>query len=343
YEMGDEPLPFLKQISDYQYAASLENIGDTLEKAVSSSLKYDEFDLTDWIQSDYFTVSALKASIGEAKLIEESGKQRVTWKMNTFQTGTKETLSIYLNLKSAYQKGVGLFPTNQREEVHYKLGDIEETISSNETPVVSTHYEVSYDANEPSGCSISSVPETRKYHVKDIVKMDDETPSCKGYQFTGWKIVTPNVETYSDEYFKMPEKNVSIKGEWSKFSIAKSMDGAINPKRISIIQNVGGASYNDRLWKYKSSVSKIVFEDTFASHNSEIETFDISEKRDGSVVARIVSNGDGTNTAYIQGDGVIYTGNSSAFLFSGFTKLTTIENLGILDTSNSRDMSFMFA
>ncbi|MDE5587264.1 MAG: hypothetical protein K2I72_02710, partial [Bacilli bacterium] len=263
YEMGEEPLPFLKQISDYQYAASLENIGNTLEKAVASSLRYDQFDLTDWIQSDYFTVSALKASIGEAKLIEKNGKQKVTWEMNTFQTGTKEILEINLSLKSDYQKEVGFFPTNQKEEVHYKLENVEETVSSNETPVLSTYYEVSYDANEPNGCSVSSVPETKKYHVKDMVKMDDNIPSCKGYQFSGWKIVTPDVETYSREYFKMPGKNVSIKGEWSKFSIAKSMAGSVNPKRISIIQNVGSASYNERLWKYKSSVSKIVFEDTF--------------------------------------------------------------------------------
>ncbi len=343
YEMGEEPLPFLKQISDYQYAATTSDIGDVLEKAVSSSLRYDEFDLTDWIQSDYFTVSAIKASLGETKLVEEKGKQKVTWKMNSYQTGTNETLEIYLSLKSSYQKDVGLFPTNEKEEVHYKLGNIEETVSSNSTPVLATHYEVSYDANEPSGCSIPSVPNTKQYHVKELVKIDEEKLSCKGYQFVGWKIVTPDVETYSKEYFKMPEKDVSLKGEWSKFSIAKTMDGAINPKRISIIQSVEGVSYNERLWKYKSSVSKIVFEDVFASHNSEVETFDISEKRDGSVVARIVSNGNGTHTAYIQGDGTIYTSSSSAFLFAGFTKLETIENLSILDTTNSINMSFMFA
>lgn len=343
YGMGDEPLPFLKQISDYQYAADLDNIGDVLEKAISSSLRYDEFNLTDWIQSDYFTVSAIQASLGEGKLIEEGGKQKVTWRMNTFQTGTKETLTIHLSLNAAYQKDVGFFSTNEKEEVHYKLGNVKETISSNSTPVLATHYEVSYDANEPSGCSISSVPETKQYHVKDMVKMDDSNLSCEGYQFVGWKIITPGVETYSEEYFEMPGKNVSLKGEWSKFSIVKAMDGLINPKRISIIQNVGGVSYGERLWKYKSSVSKIVFEDVFTSHNSEIEIFDISEKRDGSVVARIVSNGDGTHTAYIQGDGVIYTGNSSAFLFSGFTKLEKIENLDILDTSNSTNMSFMFS
>ena len=346
YEMGEEPLPAIQAISDYQYTANVNTLGKVLRKVADTSLLYDKFELTDWISSEHFTigsVSNIEASLGNVKLTEENGGQKVSWHMDTFQTGTKEILTIDIDLKSAYQKDVGFFATNQKEEVNYKLGNVEERVSSSRTPVLGTHYDVSYDTNAPSGCVIDETPAKQTYHVLNMIKVSDDLPACKGYQFAGWKIVTPNVQQYNNEYFIMPETDVLLRAEWEKMSIAKTVNGAINPKRISILQSVGSETYNQKLWRYKSSISRIVFSDVIASIHSEIETFDISQNGDGSVIARVVANGDGTHTAYIQGDGTIYANPMSAYLFYGFEKLETIENLGILDTSNVTNMTGMFA
>ena len=345
YDMGDEPLPAIEAISDYQYVANLNTLGRVLRKVADTSVLYDKFELTDWIKSDYFevaSVSSVNASLGDVKLTEENGVPKVFWRMNTFQTGSQETLTININLKSDFQKDVGFFATNQKEEVYYKLGNVEERVLSDRTPVLGTHYDVSYDINAPQGCTINETPEKQTYHVLNIIKVSDEAPSCKGYQFRGWKIVTPNVQQYNDEYFIMPETDVLLRAEWAKMSIAKTVNGDVNPKRVSILQSVGTETYSQKLWKYKSSISRIVFQDVIASVHSEIESFDISQAGDGSVVARVVSNGDGTHTAYIQGDGAIYANSMSAFWFYGFEKLQTIENLGILDTSNVTNMAGMF-
>ncbi len=346
YEMGDQALPAIQLISDYQYVANVSNLGEVLRKVAGTSVLYDKFELIDWIQPDYFTaasISSIEASLGTVKLTEEDGVQKVTWHMDTFQTGTQEKLTINLNLKSDYQKDVGFFATNQKEAVQYKLGNVEETVSSNSTPILATHYDVSYDTNAPSGCSVSETPETQTFHVLNMIKVSDNVPTCKGYQFQGWKIVTPNVQQYNKEYFIMPETDVLLKAEWTKMSIAKTVDGLINVKRISTLQSVGSEAYNEKLWKYKPSISRIVFQDVISSIHSEIESFDVSQRGDGSVVARIVANGDGTHTAYIQGDGTIYANPMSAYLFYGFQNLQTVENLGILDTSNVTNMASMFA
>lgn len=346
YEMGEEPLPAIQAISDYQYTANVNTLGKVLRKVADTSLLYDKFELTDWISSEHFTigsVSNIEASLGNVKLTEENGGQKVSWHMDTFQTGTKEILTIDIDLKSAYQKDVGFFATNQKEEVSYKLGNVEERVSSSRTPVLGTHYDVSYDTNAPSGCVIDETPAKQTYHVLNMIKVSDDLPACKGYQFAGWKIVTPNVQQYNNEYFIMPETDVLLRAEWAKMSVAKMANGAINPKRVSILQSVGSETYNQKLWRYKSSISRIVFSDVIASIHSEIETFDISQNGDGSVIARVVANGDGTHTAYIQGDGTIYANPMSAYLFYGFEKLETIENLGILDTSNVTNMTGMFA
>ncbi len=345
YDMGNEVLPSIESISDYQYVANVNTLGKILQKVADTSILYDRFELTDWIQSDYFgvaSVSSVDSSLGDVKLTEEKGVPKISWYMNTFQTGTTETLTIIVNLKSDFQKDVGLFATNQKEEVSYKLGTVEERVASDRTPVLGTHYDVSYDINAPKDCTISETPETQTYHVLNIIKVSDEVPSCKGYQFRGWKIVTPNVQQYNDEYFIMPERDVLLRAEWAKMSIAKTVNGDVNPKRVSILQSVGTETYNQKLWKYKSSISRIIFQDVIASVHSEIENFDISQAGDGSVIARVVSNGDGTHTAYIQGDGAIVANPMSAFWFYGFERLETIENLGILDTTNVTNMAGMF-
>lgn len=346
YEMGDEVLPSIKQISDHQYIANTKNLLDVFEEAAASAVFYETFRLSDWIDSDYFTIESvadINSSIGLVELTEEDGLQKVIWELTDFQTGTQAKLSIDLNLKPQFSNEIGLYSTNEKEEVFYQLENMEEIVSSNETPILATHYQVSYDGNAPTECTVSTIPTAQTYHVLETVEVSRETPFCAGYQFKGWKIVTGQVKQYSDDYFQMPESDVILRAEWSKLSLVKTVDGVVNPKRISLLQTVGSDNYSEKLWKYKSAITKIVFQDKIESISSEIESFDISYKGDNSVIARVVFNPDGeTYTAYIQGDEVIYANLNSTYLFSGFVRLESIENLEILDTSEVMLMNYMF-
>ena len=57
------------------------------------------------------------------------------------------------------------------------------------------------------------------------------------------------------------------------------------------------------------------------------------------VMARLVPNTDDTttNTLYIQGNGGVIANYNSSDLFYNFSKLTEIENINLLDTSNVTD------
>lgn len=348
FDSADKVLPYMTRITDTQYLAGLRSLQFVLERAAELPVSYDSFELRDWINFDYFlveSISSMRASTGEVKLEDEEGIQKVTWDLGGFQTGESHELTIDLNLKPEFHDGEGIYPTNIKEEVSYKLENIEETVASNDTPVLSSHYQVIYDVNEPTGCSVGYRPETKVYRPLETVKISDEDISCSGYQFAGWKIVSTELE-HNEGYFEMPEHDVILEAEWTKLSMIKSMDGNLSPLQKGILMGLhdGFKEYNEKIWKYRKDVTKVVFEDYIYSHHSEVEVFDISSYNNGSVIGRVVSNSDvGTYTVYIQADGEIFADGSSCLgLFSGFSKLESIEGMEYFDTSRSTDMSNMF-
>lgn len=349
FDSAEKTLPYMTKISDEQYVASLTDLESVLNRSAELPVSYDEFVLRDWIDPNYFSVesvSSIKASSGKVDLVEEEGNQKIIWNLGSFETGEKHELTINLNLKPEFHDGNGIYPTNIKEEVFYKLENVEETVTSNETPSLSSHYSVIYDVNEPTGCTVENPPVIESHRPLETVKINDEAISCPDYQFLGWKIVTTGLEN-NEKYFQMPESNVVLEAEWAKLTIVKSMDGDLNPKLAGVLMehgNTGFAKYNEQIWKYRKDTTKIVFEDYIHSHHSEVEVFDISTRQNSSVIGRVVSNEDGaTYTIYIQADGMIISnGGSCIGLFAGFSKLESIEGLEYFDTRSIWSTESMF-
>ena len=346
FDSAEKTLPYMKKISDEQYVASLTDLESVLKRSTELPVSYEMFELRDWINPDYFTVEStrdIKASVGEVDLKEEEGKQKITWSLGSFETGEKHELTIHLNLKPEFHDGNGIYPTNIKEEVSYQLKSIEETVTSTETPSLSSHYQVIYDVNEPTGCTVDHLPAMESHRPLETVKISDEDISCSDYQFLGWKIVTTGLEN-NESYFQMPESNVVLEAEWARLSIVKSMDGDLNQKLVGVMMSGNFTDSNEKIWKYKKDVTKVVFEDYIHSHHSEVEVFDLSKFKNGSVVGRVVSNEDGsTYTVYIQADGMIIGDYGQCIgLFAGFSKLESIEGLELFDTREIYDMSQMF-
>ena len=349
FDSAKTPLPYIQKISDEQYVASLTNLKSVLKRSTELPVSYDGFVLRDWVDSDYFSVKSvedIEASTGKVDLVEEEGKQKITCNLCNFETREKHELTINLNLNLEFHDGNGIYPTNIKEEVSYQLESIEETVTSSETPSLSSHYSVIYDVNEPTGCTVENPPVIESHRPLEVVKIHEENISCSDYQFLGWKIVTTGLEN-NEKYFEMPESNVVLEAEWAKLSIVKSMDGDLNPKLVGVLmqQGMDGFSeYNEKIWKYKKDVTRVVFEDYIHSHHSEVEVFDISQFNNGSVIGRVVSNGDGeTYTVYIQADGkIISQGYSCKGLFAGFSKLESIGGMEYFDTREAQNMNAMF-
>ncbi len=346
YEMGETILDPIRKISDHQFFSDKQTLYEVLLEASVVSVTYDKFVLTDVIDSEYFdidSVSNINPSIGDVELIEENGEKKVFWKIENLISGTKPSLTIDVNLKKVYQNQDGYYPTNKEENINYKIKDVEETFTSTETPILKSYYQVSYEGNVPSSCTVDNVPEATQRMVYETVEISDTELSCKGYQFLGWKIVTKDTYQMNDNSFQMPEHDVLLRAEWSKLTLAKSMNGEIYVRPLRLLQSVD-SDYNKELWKYKDSITKIVFQDYMNEPLNTQESWDISDAQDGSVMGRLVLN-DGssdTYTAYIQGDGRIVANSNSRYLFQNFSKLETIEGLEYFDTSNVNNMRSMF-
>ena len=138
---------------------------------------------------------------------------------------------------------------------------------------------------------------------------------------------------------------------WFANDIPQSEENKVFKAKLNIVgsQNtkmMATNNYSGDLWNRKqSTVTKIVFQDSINKIDGESESWDISSAKNKTVMARLVPNTDDTttNTLYIQGNGGVIANYNSSDLFYNFSKLTKIENVNLLDTSNVTNMSSMFS
>lgn len=222
----------LVEITDKQWLATTDNLYEYLLQAALDSLKYEKFEISDYIDADYFVVNSeddINVSIGNASLTEEDGLQKIVWNLNNQITSSdKFKMTIDVTLKSGLSEIAGLYTTNNHIDVSSKiLGKSLTNEESDRTPVLKNYYQVSYDTNLPSGCTISDIEQESHAIYTNVTKNQDNL-SCSGYIFQGWQIVENDVKRVNDEVFIMPEHDVTLKAIWSKPSISKSMEGTIH-------------------------------------------------------------------------------------------------------------------
>ena len=358
YEMGDTILNPIKEISDNQFFADMETLNNVLFDASVAPIPYEEFQIVDYIDNRYFTLeneNDITVSQGEVKLEEENGKQKITWTISNFNSGRDAKLTMDLNLKEEYVGQGGIYPTNESEEIISSIQGQEEDVNSTLTPVLADNYQVIYDGNAPDGCTVNNVPDSLNYSVFDTVSISTEQPSCAGYEFKGWEIVNKDVTRVGEDYFIMPEEDVTIRAEWSKVTIAKSMDGTVNTMGDPIMKQYSYNSFSDyHSSTYKSKITSIVTKDNLEIPNTAIEYWDVSAAGDGSVIAYVEDDGSGNGTykVTIGGQGGIIANPNSSYLFYGsylgtsfstsnFSSLQSVD-FTYLDTSQVTNMSRMF-
>ena len=195
YEMGKTILEPIKKVSDYQFIADMQNLNNVLFEASITSTTYENFEITDYIDTDYFYIedeSNIKTNRGKATLDKES--QKITWIIDELNSGRKAKMTIKVKLKEEFVNQGGIFPTNKKEEIKSKLDENEEKVTSESTPILADNYKVVYDDNAPFGCKVEGdIPNERYYSVFDSVEISEQKLRCSGYKFKGWEIVTENV------------------------------------------------------------------------------------------------------------------------------------------------------
>lgn len=344
YEVSGRVIKELQQISDFQYIANRSNLIDVIKKASTVPEAYDKVEITDYLEDKYFKkidTKSVTIPYGNIQISDEGNGQKLTWQIpaNTLKTGDTTEFSIDVNLKEEYKGNLSKIiyaNTNKKEIIMSILKEKKIFEESSKSPVLKIGYKVTYDANLPSDCKIDNLPGEEYYNAFSKVKLK-ENLSCKGYSVTGWKIM--NQSTYNvNNTFIMPAEDVLIRAIWGKNKIVKSMDGKVEEKPKAIIKKM--YEYNNL--GTGSNITKIVFQNELKEPENVISSEDISTDGNGLVMKYIASNGDGTNTVYIQASGKIYANEDSSYLFYRAWRVTSIEGLENLDTSDVTNMSYMF-
>ena len=227
YELGNTVLAGIKNITDTQYLANKENLNEFLYKASLTTATYDEFTLTDYVDTNYFNlnnVTDVSTTFGEATI----QNNKVVWNLSGLKSGTDASLTIDINFNNNLIGVGGIYPTHTKTDITYKIGNISTTESTTKTTILKDKYTVIYEGNTPAGCVVSNLPGTSNYFVFDTVQKENKVPVCAGYQFQGWKIITAGAKEVNEDTFIMPDKNVTLRATWKKLSITKSMDGTIS-------------------------------------------------------------------------------------------------------------------
>ena len=342
YEMGEIIIDQLKEVSDNQYLAFQDNLGEILEEASITPVPYEEFQIIDYIDNDYYTLDSIddiKVSDGEVSLTEENGTQKITWIIPNYLSGRKEKLTMDLSLKDGYIGQGGVYPTNKSEEVISKIENQTEDVNSNLTPTLAEKYQIIYDGNAPEGSSVENIPSSEVQSVFDTVEITEEEPTCSGYIFQGWEIVTDNVKKIGSDYFIMPEENVTLRAKWSSIKLAKSMDGVVSEQGDPIMK---GSSWWTSEYN-KVDVTSIEIKTNTDIPDTAIYSWDVSVAGDRSVIAYLENDGSVNDTykVTIGGRGGVIANSNSSQLFYNFTDVVSID-LDNFDTFKVTNMGQMF-
>ena len=235
YEMGEEVIEEIKEISDKQWLADMNTLHNVLFEATTTSYKYDKYIVTDYINNDYFTLKSdkdIKVNAGSVELVEEDGLQKIIWTLSDLHTGFTGKMTIDVELKDEYKQNEGLYPTNLKETIESKIENEDETISitSNQTPTLKHGYKVTYYPNAPQGCNLGGNTVETHYAFEKVNKWTNEL-TCPGYLFKGWEITSEDklgTKMINDDTFIMPTNNVDIKAVWTKQTVTKNMSGVVH-------------------------------------------------------------------------------------------------------------------
>ena len=276
-------------------------------------------------------------------------------KLNTITTGSI-TMS-YEESSNTISLNGALPTTDETGKVRLNEGEyFDFTVSSAITGDVNINYEIS--AKEVGEGTIDG--SNIKLYLTRLTEDGEE------------EIMTPRVyseESTTNSYTGRPSGEMSLytssmsSSESNRYRLRMYVDEDYNPQgdggglTFSVQVNVygkDGLSMEDRMMRvagsgdfhsseYKSKITSIVTKGDTVIPEGVIESWDISEKQNGSVIAYAEDDGTGSGTykvTIVSQDKIIANYDMSAY-FSTFTNLSSID-LSYLDTSLTTNMSTMF-
>lgn len=126
-------------------------------------------------------------------------------------------------------------------------------------------------------------------------------------------------------------------------SVGEEFTTNLNTQLFSSIVKRQEWNSTELFWGQSGNITQITFGNTINIPGG-VTSWDISDLQDESIMAYIIDDGLGANTCHlhIQSNKIIYANQNSSYLFHGFTKLTQINNLNLLNTNQVTKMRNLF-
>ncbi len=358
YEMGNEILDPIKDVSENQFIANMDSLNNVLFEASIAPYVYNNFTLVDYINDEYWDVDSIdniEATIGETALTHNGNTPVVTWTMNeVLISGQSAKLTIDITLKNAGAIAENTFlPTNDHETIQSSLPETpDENITSELTPVLKSSYKVTYEPNLPSDCSAygGTLPAEQNYLPLSIIQKSSNTISCDGYNFNGWEIAEGGPKILNDDYFKIIDDDVVLRATWTKPSISKSMDGEVKEEVAAVLdtgQNINVAlkklsGQSDPSYSTINMTIKAIKTATSMSAAQPSNAAIISTTNSAVPIYAWFDDTDGSIYVYSEAD-VIQGNSDMRYMFYGTSSLINIDALANWDTSKVTSMQSMFS
>ena len=135
---------------------------------------------------------------------------------------------------------------------------------------------------------------------------------------------------------------------YSIITTSLKISGSVTIKNVENIPMLRATSSSDTtaFWSstYRMKIKTVTFDDEINEPSGVVASWDVGTIDNiTDVMAYIVNNEtSGYYDLYIQGDGHLYANYDSSYLFYNFRALEKINNIDILDTSKTTNMSYMF-
>ena len=169
----------------------------------------------------------------------------------------------------------------------------------------------------------------------------EQGDTLKAHESTTFNVTV----TYNPEITNQPDNITSDLTITLDYVQAGTTDtGEVLPIKNNVMRSYHWNTTNDyHSDEYREKITSIEFSNNKNIPSEAVQSWDVSERQDGSVMAWIVNDTEnaGYYKLYIGGDGGVVANPNSSTLFANFKQTKTID-LSNLDTSYVTDMNYMF-
>ena len=222
------------------YTASLVN-------AVDTSLAYSKFNIETTINTTDFEIRGIFGNVGDIDVNE--GVISWTNEEKGLVSGANYKMKVLLKAKDESVAKHKLYQLNTQTSVETDASDIEaDSVSSNQGVVLMNGYELTFDINSESTCSLGNNENGHIFLAFQKMNLDEEGVSCDGWNFDSFK---NGGLIYGAKNDKMPASDMELKATWRKVDVEVHMDGTVHSVAPAVLMS--GRDFNEKLAKINSS------------------------------------------------------------------------------------------